>query len=283
MTNTLLDFSLRPELALHAQVVADVQAGALTMGIAPLIAGAFARDLHLQYGCGIALQRQTADIDFALAVPDWAAFSTLRQRLIAGGAFTGAATAAHRLRHRSGWPVDLVPFGGVETSDRRIAWPPGKEFVMDVFGFREALAEAHPVLLPGPVQTRVVSLPALALLKIICWHARHYASPRKDADDLQMLIRHYLSAGNEARLWNEFSSWTEDDDFDYELVGPRMLGHDIRHLLDGAGLDKLLKVLRPQTDPGKPALLPHEMNDADPDRALAWLQALLRGLLRPGP
>lgn len=283
MTNTLLDFSQRPELALHAQVVADVQAVALPMGIAPLIAGAFARDLHLQYGYGIALQRQTEDIDFALAVPDWAAFSALRQRLIAGGAFTGAATAAHRLRHRSGWPVDLVPFGGVETLDRRIAWPPGEEFVMDVFGFREALAGAHPVLLPGPVQTRVVSLPALALLKIICWQGRHYASPRKDAHDLQMLMRHYLSAANEARLWNEFSAWTEDDDFDYELAGPRMLGHDIRHLLDLAGLDQVLKVLRPQTDSGKPALLPHEMNVSDPNRALAWLQALLRGLLTPRP
>ena len=74
MTNTLLDFSLRPELALHARVVADVEAAAAPMGIAPLIAGAFARDLHFQYRAGIGTQRQTEDIDFALAVPDWAAF-----------------------------------------------------------------------------------------------------------------------------------------------------------------------------------------------------------------
>ncbi|UUZ67183.1 hypothetical protein LP416_20260 [Polaromonas sp. P2-4] len=81
MTNTLRDFSLRPELALHARVVADVEAAAATVGIAPLIAGAFARDLHLFYAHGINMQRKTEDIDFALAVPDWAAFAVLRECL----------------------------------------------------------------------------------------------------------------------------------------------------------------------------------------------------------
>lgn len=279
MTNTLLDFSLRPELALHARVVADVEAAAATVGIAPLIAGAFARDLHLQYGHGINIQRQTEDIDFALAVPDWSAFEALKERLASSGGFKASRTAAHRLRHGNGWPVDLVPFGGVESKERKIAWPPRGEVVMDVFGFREALVTAHLVLLPGNVQTRVVSLPALALLKIVCWQDRHYAFPRKDAHDLQMILCHYLSAGNEPRLWDEFAVWTQDEDFDYELAGPRMLGHDIRCLLDGPGLDQVAHVLLQQTDSGKPGLLPNEMNSTDPDRALAWLNALLRGLL----
>ena len=70
MTPISLDFSQRPELGLHARVIADVEATAAPMGVAPLIVGAFARDLHLQYQHGIAMQRQTEDIDFALAVPD---------------------------------------------------------------------------------------------------------------------------------------------------------------------------------------------------------------------
>jgi predicted nucleotidyltransferase len=52
----------------------------------------------------------------------------------------------------------------------------------------------------GDVQTRVVSLPALALLKIVCGQDRHHASPRKGAHDLKMILHHYLEAGNEARL-----------------------------------------------------------------------------------
>lgn len=279
MTNTLLDFSRRPELALHARVIADVEAAAAAVGIAPLIAGAFARDLHLLYRHGINVQRKTEDIDFALAVPDWAGFAALHEHLIASGAFEGSTTAAHRLRHQSGWPVDLVPFDGVESPERKIAWPPRQEFVMDVFGFREALATAQVVLLPGNVQTRVVSLPALALLKIVCWQDRHYVSPRKDAHDLQMILRHYLAADNASRLWEEFAGWTQDDDFDYELAGPRMLGHDIRRMLDKPGLDQVVNVLLQQVDAGKPGLLPIEMNSNDPDRALAWLNALMRGLL----
>ena len=118
MTNTLLDFSQRAELALHARVIADVEAAAADLGIAPLIAGAFARDLHLHYALGVPIQRATLDIDFALAVPDWAAFAALRTHLLQAGLFTESAGAAHRMRHHTGWKVDLVPFGGVESPSR---------------------------------------------------------------------------------------------------------------------------------------------------------------------
>lgn len=279
MTNTLLDFSQRPELALHARVIADVEAAAAALGIAPLIAGAFARDLHLHYALGVPIQRATLDIDFALAVHDWAAFAALRTHLLQAGLFIESAGAAHRMRHHTGWKVDLVPFGGVESSARKIAWPPQGERVMDVFGFREALAAAQPVLFPGGVQARVVSLSALALLKLVCWQDRHYQSPRKDASDLQMIMLHYLDAGNEPRLWDEFVDWTQEEDFEYELVGPRMLGRDLAHLLDAPGQKQIAQLLLQQVDTAAPCILPNEMNTNDPDRAVAWLQAVLRGLL----
>jgi predicted nucleotidyltransferase len=87
MTNTLLDFSLRLELALHASVLADMESAAAPLGVPLLIAGAFARDLHLLYAHGIHAQRQTEDIAIALAVPDWATFTAVRERLMASGAF----------------------------------------------------------------------------------------------------------------------------------------------------------------------------------------------------
>ena len=239
MTATLLDFSRRRELALHASIVADVEAAAAPLGIFPLIVGAFARDLHLLYGHGIVTRRQTEDLDFALAVPDWAAFEALQQRLISSGGFRVSASAAHRLRHRNDLPIDLVPFGRVETRERRIAWPPHGEVIMDVFGFREALATACALVLPGGVRTRVVALSALALLKLVCWHDRHYESPHKDAHDLLLILKNYLPAGNEPRLWDEFADWTQEDTFDYELAGARMLGHDMRAILDDEGIERV--------------------------------------------
>ena len=277
MTTTLLDFSQRPELALHGRVVADVEAAAGPLEISTIIAGAFARDLHLLYAYGIDTRRQTEDINLALAVPDWAAFDALKARLLASGAFTATATA-HRLRHRSDLPVDFVPFGRVETAHRTIEWPPSGEVVMDVFGFREALATALEVVLPDNAHTKVVSLPSLALLKIVCWEDRHYRSPRKDAHDLHLILRNYLQAGNEHRLWDELVDWTQEDGFDYGLAGARLLGRDLHALLDDEGLDRVSGLLSKQVNPDNPGRLPGEMNIDEPDGARVLLDAMLRGV-----
>jgi predicted nucleotidyltransferase len=280
MSDSLLDFSQRRELSLHANVLADVEAVAASIGAQLLIVGAFARDLHLLYRYAIATHRETEDVDVALSLPDWQTYEALRARLIESGNFRTAGAAAQRLRHRSDLPVDFVPFGPLETPGRKIAWPPRGEFVMDVFGVREALGTAHQIVLPGDVKARVVSLPALALLKIVCWHDRHYQYPRKDAHDLNLIIRNYLFAGNEDRLWSKFASWTREEDFDYERAGARMLGYDVRSLLDEDGVERIGSILSKQSDQDAPGVLPNEMSAADPERARALLQAILGGILR---
>lgn len=279
MKRTSLDFSRRSELATHASIAAAVQAVAGPLGLIPLIAGAFARDLHLVYEHGIETGRKTEDVDFAIAVPDWAAFALLREGLIASGAFTENHQAVvHRLRFRGSLPVDLVPFGGIETSDRTIDWPPSGDVIMNVFGFQEALADAHDVLLPGAVRIRVVSLPALAILKLVCWQDRHAIAPGKDAHDLALVMRNYVDAGHRARLFEAFAAWTVEQDFDYVLAGARLLGHDMRSLLDAAGAERIVRILAEQADPGRPGWLPSELMTTDPDRGVALVASALRGL-----
>ena len=278
MSNTLLALSHKAELGLHARVVADLQATASPLGIAVLIAGAFARDLHLHHALGVPVQRQTGDVDFALAVNDWAAFELLRGQLINTGRFAEARGLPHRLRHLNGLPVDLVPFGAIETEQRQIAWPPAGDVVMDVFGFREAQATAVRVDLPEGVQASVVSLPALAWLKIVCWHSRHRHSPGKDAQDLQLILNHYLDAGNEPRLWDEFLPWTQEDSFDYVLVGARMLGRDIAQQLDAKALARVSDIITQQANTQQPGVLPGQMTPRNPEGAVMQLQTLLKGL-----
>jgi predicted nucleotidyltransferase len=272
----LLDFSQQRELGLHAQVIADVQAVATALGVQPLVVGAFARDLHLTYAHRIPVTRQTADIDFALAIDGWMAFGELRSQLVASGRFA-ETKSAHRLRYGE-LPIDLVPFGLVETPERTIAWPPQGAIVMDVFGFQEAQRAAIEVLLPNDVRVQIVSLPALALLKLVCWQDRHLRSPRKDASDLQLIITNYLKAGNEERLWDEFVDWTQEHDFDYEESGFRMLGHDVALLLDAGGRTRITALLEAQSDTDAPGALPVEMNSQRPEQAIRLLSALLRGL-----
>jgi predicted nucleotidyltransferase len=278
MTATLLDFSQRPELALHAELIADVQAVAMALSVRTMLTGAFARDLHVHYAYGIEATRQTEDIDFALAVENWQAFLDLKQRLIQMGRFHEVPGVQQRLRHENDLPVDLIPFGGVETTSRQIDWPPGGEFQMNVFGFREAFAAAQQIRLPKEVEALVVSLPALALLKIVAWQDRHYLVPQKDAQDLALIVQNYLLLGNEPRLWEEFLDWTQEDGFDLDRAGARMLGVDIGAMLDTAGKNHIAKIIADQADLDSPGLLPQEMFPHDTERARTLLGGILEGL-----
>ena len=278
MTGTLHNFTAVPELRPYAKVIADVAAEARTLGIDVLIAGAFARDLHLHYAYRIPVARVTEDIDFGLAVPDWQSFSTLRARLATHRGFAPIGNVQQKMRHPSGLPVDFVPFSGVENSRREIHWPPDGAEVMTVLGFREALASAVDVILPGDVNVSVVSVPALVLMKFVAWQDRHYKQPRKDAQDLALLIKHYLDMGNEERLWSEFPAWVDEPDFDLLRLGPRMLGIDIARQAGDEARAHLTRMLHEHAIPEEPSMLAFEMSPHAPERASRMLAGILEGL-----
>ena len=86
------------------------------------------------------------DIDFGIAVESWAQFELLKQRLLATNDFS-ASRAQQRLTFTDSnegisIPVDLIPFRGVASADGTIAWPPGRDIVMNVAGFEEALTSS---------------------------------------------------------------------------------------------------------------------------------------------
>lgn len=115
-----LDFSQKTDLLPLAAVV-RAMSDAAPRDAEYFLMGASARDLLLHHAHGIEPSRLTVDVDFAFMVRDWEAFEALRASLAASGEFT-AQPASHRFRHRkTGMPVDVVPFGGVERPDRTIA------------------------------------------------------------------------------------------------------------------------------------------------------------------
>jgi predicted nucleotidyltransferase len=248
------------------------------MGLAPFIVGAFARDLHLQFANHIVTARKTEDFDLAMAVPDWRAFEAVKTALIASGEFTASDGQAHRLRYRGRLSVDLVPFGGLETQARSIAWPPDGRFIMDVFGFEEASRHVVEVVLPGDVRTNVVSLAALGLLKLTCWHDRHARAPLKDATDLMLIARHYLEAGNQERLFQTFPHWFNEAGVDYESAGAQLLGYDIAAMLDPGGIARVAGILSAQSSEDEPGKLPVEMEREDPEHGRRMLLAMERGV-----
>lgn len=106
------------------------------------------------------------------------------------------------------------------------------------------------------------------------------ADRRKDAQDLQQILSHYLDAGNEPRLWDEFLQWTQEDDFDFALAGARMLGRDIAEQLDAQALARVSGIVALQAQYELPGVLPNQMNPGRPEQAVMQLQALLRGMAK---
>ncbi len=88
--------------------------------------GAMARIILLENIFGLKAGRATTDVDFAFALDYWEQFRMIKTFLMANAAFEESQQLAHHLLLRMPglahqYKVDLIPFGGVETSSATIA------------------------------------------------------------------------------------------------------------------------------------------------------------------
>jgi predicted nucleotidyltransferase len=127
-----------------------------------------------------------------------------------------------------------------------IAWPPDREVVMNVAGFQDAFEAAVTVQFEADLSIRVVSLPGLAVLKLLAWSDRGTVDSR-DARDLATLLRSYADAGNNDRLYEAEFDAMEAADFNLELAGARLLGRDARLVASENVRAQVLDLLRDST------------------------------------
>lgn len=201
---------------------------AMQLRIDYFVIGATARDILIEHVHGLETTRATRDVDFAVAVSSWEEFSRLKTRLVETGAFH-AGEHLHRLTFGEGsgaYPLDLVPFDGVERNGE-IAWPPKGDFVMNVAGYRDAHDSALDVEIEPGFTVKIVSLPAMAILKILAWNDRRDRD--KHASDVLLILRHYHQAGQLDRLYDAGNAdLLERHGYDVELAGAALLGRDAR-------------------------------------------------------
>ena len=247
-----MDLSDKQELRWLSAVLADV--GNAIPDADFLVVGAMARDLLLHYGHGVPITRATTDIDLGVTVTGWGEFRTLRDACLESDHFTPGRPGNHRLIHRSGVPLDLIPFGGVEREDGTIQWPEDNA-VMGVLGYREARATATQVLLPEKMPVATVCLPMLAILKLMAWSERHTYTPQKDASDLFLVLGHYLNDEDTVRLYEVGAHLLKRDDFDYDVAGAWLAGYDAVQCITNHSeqprrvLDAIENVLSTEADP----------------------------------
>ena len=230
------------------EVLCDVTLHARTLGIPFFVLGATARDIIFGAIYDIPTPRATLDIDLALRVETWEQYTQLRTSMIATASYEQDSSQQQRMHHANGAILDLVPFGPLESPAGMIAWPPDRDIVMRTAGFEEALASAVDVIIASdPDHTVKVCTPsALATMKLIAWH-ENYPLRRKDAEDLIFLLREYLRAGNEGRLFLSDVDILAEVNYAYDEASPRLLGRDVRRIVSPQTRSALLKILDAET------------------------------------
>jgi len=229
----------------------EVDRLARELGLDYFVVGAMARDMLLTGVHGIAMSRATRDLDFAIAVDGWPQFAAIKARLVAKGTFAAEQGAQHRLYYKPepnpvGYPVDLIPFEDIESPSNTIAWPPDAQVMMNVAGYKEALAAAEEVEVTPGLVVQIASLAGLAMLKIFAWSDRG-AQNSNDAQDLAILLRNYGNINLDRLLDTEIALYAAAQ-YDADIASPRLLGRDVRAIAEPGCRNQLQALL---DDPGK--------------------------------
>ncbi len=248
------------------------------------VVGATARDIILECAYGISTMRATQDIDFGVRVSNWKQFEKFKEGLIKTGKFN-STKEVQRLSYKGDFPVDIIPFGKIAAPKESFTWPPEHEIEMNILGFNESYEHSMLVRLKAEplVEVHFVSLAGLAIMKIIAWYDK-YPLRKSDAKDLSLLIRNYLAAGNENRVYSQESDLIVDD-FDYEGASARLLGRDIAAISHRKTLEVIIGILNSETgNQSRYRLIEHmvensENFDYDFEGILKLLESLKIGLL----
>lgn len=241
----------RPVDPIVIDILREVAAAAEVKEIAHMLVGATARDVLLTHVFGLEVMRATHDVDFAVAVKDWAQFDALRTALLERKTFKDGGRAKQRLYYkgtegRYDYHIDLVPFGAISNGSNELAWPPDLKKIMNVAGYEDVLAAVESVeISPGFIQ-KVVSIAGLAILKTVAWSDRGRDNP-KDAQDLVFIMDSYAAAGNLDRIY-EVDGVIEAGDYDPDIAGVYLLGLDMRRVASEKTREVLKQIIERDFD-----------------------------------
>lgn len=282
MSATSLDLTGKVE-PLLAGLLADVAGAAKRQGIDFFVVGAAARDLVLEHGYGMKSRRATRDVDLACQVADWGAYQRLVEALTASGRFAAQPGIAHRLSYRGGaLSTDIVPFGGLERPPGEIAWPPDFTTRMRVAGYADVRETCIAATILRGVVVKIVSLPGLAVLKLLAWSDRRNETTR-DGADIGFLCRHYGPVCAYERLTGASYDVLGLEEYDVPRGGVRLLGRDMAAIMRPATRARVLAVLAAECEEASGhrlalAIAGAQAGEDEFDAALETLRVLSAGI-----
>jgi predicted nucleotidyltransferase len=206
------------------------------------VIGATARDIIMQLLYKVKAPRMTKDIDIAVCVANWEEYKALTDALLAKGEFL-KGTQIQRYDFK-GTFIDIIPFGDISGRDNTISWPPDHETIMCTVGFMDVYKNSITFRLNSePVlDIKLATIPGLAIMKLLAWNET-YPTRQKDAEDLLFIMHNYQDAGIEDRLYKNETSLLQEEEFDNELAGIRLLGRDMARISNSDTAKAVMEIL----------------------------------------
>ncbi len=209
----------------HGEVYQILEEVFTSHNIKYYLIGANARDVQL-YKAGLKPARNTADIDFAVMVPDFEKYDMLFDELCSRG--FKKATESYRLVYdKTNTILDLLPYGEIE-QDYTVNFD-ARDISLSVLGFKEVGEQAEEVT----IKEAGFSLPTspvvgLIILKLVSWSDKQDRT--KDLEDISLL----LNSGwefYEAEAYEKHLDLFDDDDFEMTTAAARIIGRKMKPIL----------------------------------------------------
>ncbi|MCL8008642.1 nucleotidyl transferase AbiEii/AbiGii toxin family protein [Gelidibacter japonicus] len=203
----------------HSEVYKLLEQIFSNYGITYYLIGANARDVHL-YKSGIKPIRATADIDFAIMVPDFVSYSALITELCTMG-FSHVVEPYRIVYDKTNTILDLMPYGEIEEAytvnftERAVS--------LSVLGFKEVGEYIQYIDIPEEgYSLPVTPIEGMFILKLLAWNDKP-SFRTKDLDDLSFLLKHAWDIYEE-EAYAEHLEVFDDEQFDTQTAAAKIIG-----------------------------------------------------------
>lgn len=209
----------------HGEVYQILEKVFTSHNIKYYLIGANARDVQL-YKAGLKPARNTADIDFAIMVPDFEKYDILFNELCSRG-FKKTNESYRLIYNKTDTILDLLPYGEIE-QDYTVNFD-ARDISLSVLGFKEVGEQAEEIT----IKEAGFSLPTspvvgLIILKLVSWNDKK--DRIKDLEDISLL----LDSGWEFYEVEAYENHLDlfDDDFEMTTAAARIIGRKMRPILE---------------------------------------------------
>ncbi len=210
----------------HGEVYGILEQVFAKNNIVYYLIGANARDVHL-YKKGIKPARGTADIDFAVMIPDFDVYNSLFDELCALG-FRKVNEPYRLIFDKTNTVLDLMPYGEIE--EQYTVNFTERALSLSVLGFKEVGEHIQNVEIPEEGYIiPVTPIEGIFILKLISWQDKP-SFRTKDLDDLSFLLKHAWDI-YEDEAYEKHPDLFDDDEFEMQTAAAKIIGKKMAVIL----------------------------------------------------